>query len=637
MPKQETNLQAAQYLHEMPFGPRLLDDGGAEFRLFAPSAKSVDLCLYTDKKETIKPMEKAGHGWYKLTETGARPGNRYHFVIDNDLRVPDPASRFQPEDVHGPSEIIDPRTFRWDDNGWKGRPWREAIIYEMHLGTFSQDGTYEGLAEKLDYLQDLGITAIEIMPLSDFPGTFGWGYDGVLPYAPDGIYGRPEDLKYLINEAHKRGLMVYLDVVYNHFGPEGNYLYVYAKSFFSAKHHTPWGNGVNYDDDQNEVVRQFVINNVLYWLEEFRFDGLRFDAVDTICDDSKKHILNEIAENVRTRFKGEREIHLILENGDNNANLLDAGMGDYEDRFNAQWNDDIHHAMHVLATGENSGYYEDYDDEASMSSAIEHLGRCLAEGFAYQGEKSPFRDGKLRGSNSKVVAPGGFIGFIQNHDQIGNRALGERITHIADTESVSAMVAILLLNPAPPMIFMGDEWAASTPFVWFADFGDELAKSVREGRLKEFGKFADFKDPERRKLIPDPCSKNTFFNCKLNWEEIREPEHEEWLEYYKQLIVLRKRAIVPIIDSIVIEDRSWKITEEGLLEVRWPLENGHELKLLANLSDTGATSPVFTASEFDEENVLFQIPQNATADIALGTVPPWTVIWLLGPKTESFE
>jgi malto-oligosyltrehalose trehalohydrolase len=633
MPKHETNLQASQHLHEMPFGPRLLDNGGAEFRLFAPSAKTVDLCLYLKDGESISAMKKEEDGWYRLTVETARPGDKYHFVIDNDLRVPDPASRFQPEDVHGPSEIIDPRAFRWQDESWKGRPWREAIIYEMHLGTFSAEGTYEGLAEKLDYLRDLGVTAIEIMPLSDFPGAFGWGYDGVLPYAPDSIYGRPEDLKSLINEAHKRGLMVYLDVVYNHFGPEGNYLYVYAKSFFSAKHHTPWGNGINYDDVHNEVVRSFVINNVLYWLDEFRFDGLRFDAVDTICDDSQKHILHEIAETVRTRFKGEREIHLILENGDNKAELLDAGIPGFDNRFNAQWNDDIHHAMHVLATGETSGYYEDYDDEASVASAIEHLGRCLAEGFAYQGEKSPFRDGKLRGTASKEVAPGAFIGFIQNHDQIGNRALGERITHLSDTESVSAMVAMLLLNPAPPMLFMGEEWAASTPFVWFADFGDDLADKVREGRLKEFGKFADFKDPNKRNLIPDPCSQKTFYQCKLNWDEISEPEHQEWLEYYKRLIALRKSTIIPIIDKIDLTRRRWTITEEGLLEVRWPLTSGEELKLLANLSDTGATSPVFSASEFDEENVVFQMPLGASLEIALGTVPPWTVIWLLAaPK-----
>jgi len=637
MPKQDSNLTAstAQHLHEMPFGPRLLDEGGAEFRLFAPTAKTVDLCLYLKDNESITAMKPAEEGWFKLTVPEARPGHRYHFVIDGGLRVPDPASRFQPEDVHGPSEIIDPKQFRWEDDSWKGRPWSEAIIYEMHLGTFSPEGTYEGLGAKLDHLQELGITAIEILPLSDFPGKFGWGYDGVLPYAPDSIYGRPEDLKYLINEAHKRGLMVYLDVVYNHFGPEGNYLYVYAKSFFSKRHHTPWGNGINFDEKQSDVVRQFVVNNVLFWLEEYRFDGLRFDAVDTILDDSKKHILNEIAENVRTRYKGEREIHLILENGDNTAKLLDGGQGDYEDRFNAQWNDDIHHAMHVLATGETSGYYEDYADEMSHASAIEHLGKCLAEGFAYQGEKSAFRDGKLRGTDSKNTPSGAFISFIQNHDQIGNRALGERITALAGIDEVSAMIAIFLLAPSPPMLFMGEEWGASTPFVWFADFGDDLADKVREGRLKEFGKFADFKNPERRKLIPDPCSMETFYKCKLNWDELWQPEHREWLEFYRRLIALRKHAIVPIIDKIDTARSRWTITEEGLLEVRWPLETGEELKLLANLSDTGATSPIFSASEFDETNIVYQMPHNATAEIALGTVPPWTVIWLLGTENDE--
>ncbi|MDZ4835039.1 MAG: malto-oligosyltrehalose trehalohydrolase [Candidatus Melainabacteria bacterium] len=636
MRQHEANLETSQHVHEMPFGPRLLENGGYEFRLFAPSAKSVDLCLYLNEGESIIPMTDDGNGWYKLTANNARAGQRYHFVIDGEMRVPDPASRFQPEDVHGPSELIDPSQFRWEDEDWRGRPWNEAIIYELHVGTFSPDGTYEGIQQKLDYLTELGVTAIELLPLSDFPGNFGWGYDGVLSYAPESAYGRPENLKYLINECHKRGMMVYLDVVYNHFGPDGNYLHVYAKTFFSAKHHTPWGNGINYDDKRSEVVRDFVVNNVLYWLEEFRFDGLRFDAVDTISDDSKVHILNEIAESVRTRFKGEREIHLILENGDNRAELLDGGQGEYTDRFNAQWNDDIHHAMHVLATGENSGYYEDYSDEFSQASAIEHLGRTLVEGFAYQGEKSAFRDGKLRGTPSKSTPSGGFISFIQNHDQIGNRALGERITKIADLDAVSAMVAILLLAPSPPMLFMGEEWGADTPFVWFADFKGDLATSVREGRMREFGKFADFKDPNRRKLIPDPCSLETFYKCKLNWEELRESQHEEWFEFYKRLIALRKLSIVPLLDQIDVAEKSWTITEEGLLDCRWSVANGQELKLLANPSDTGATSPVYKASEFYEENVLFQIPQNATADIALGTVPPWTVVWLLSQKDEQY-
>ncbi len=633
MPR-EAKLEVHQYVHEMPFGPRLLDEGGVEFRLFAPDARSVDLLLYTGKNEEKISMPQAGKGWYRLAVTHARPGHKYHFVIDGDLKVPDPASRYQPEDVHGPSEIIDAVAFNWDVTGFKGRPWKEAIIYELHLGTFSPEGTYEGLAERLDHLKDLGITAIELLPLSDFPGRFGWGYDGVLSFAPDSSYGRPEDLKYLINEAHKRGLMVYHDVVYNHFGPEGNYLHVYAKSFFNSKHQTPWGSAVNYDSDHSDVVRQFVVDNVLYWLTEYQFDGLRFDAVDTICDDSQKHILYDIAEAVRTAFQGEREIHLILENGDNNAALLD-GKGDLPDRFNAQWNDDIHHAMHVLATGENSGYYEDYSDESSNASAIEHLGRCLAEGFAYQGEKSAFRDGKLRGTSGKHLPPGGFIAFVQNHDQIGNRALGERITQLAEPEAVLAMLSIVLLSPSPPMLFQGEEWAASTPFVWFADFKGDLAASVRAGRLKEFGKFADFKDPRKQKLIPDPCSDETFQKCKLDWDDLNQAEHQEWLDFCKRLIALRKNAIVPIIDSIEPEGRSWTITEEGLLEVRWPLATGHELKLLANLSDQGATSPIFSKSQFDEANILFQTPFNVCSEIALGTVPPWAVLWLLSADSDE--
>lgn len=624
-----------QRFHDMPFGAKLLDEGGAEFRLWAPEAKTVDLCIFKNGKEELTAMKDTGDKWFKVTVADAKAGTRYYYVIDGGQKVPDPASRFQPEDVHGPSEIIDPKKFRWSDEDWKGLPWSEAVLYELHTGTFSPTGTYDGLTEHIGHFEDLGVNAVELMPLSDFPGKFGWGYDGVLPYAPENAYGHPDDLKNFINEAHKRGIMVFLDVVYNHFGPDGNYLHCYAKSFFSPKHNTPWGNGINYDDKDCENVRQFMIHNVLYWLEEFRFDGLRFDAVDTICDTSKKHILNEIAQAVRDKFGDSRHIHLVLENGDNNSQLLAGVSKSGSDRFTAQWNDDIHHALHVLATGESTGYYADYTEDYSMASAIEHLGRCLIEGFAYQGDKSNYREGITRGTPSKQLPPGAFINFLQNHDQIGNRALGERLQHLVnDEEAMLALTSILLLAPSPPMLFMGEEWNASTPFVWFANFEGDLANAVREGRLKEFSRFADFQDPARRKLIPDPCSVETFRKCKLDWDEMASDEHRIWYEFYKRLIALRKSAIVPLIDQIDVELKSWTITEEGLLECRWPIFTGGELKLLANLSDTGATPPIFTESEFDEENILYQSTPEIATEIALGTVPPWAVIWLLSSQSD---
>lgn len=628
------------FLHEMPFGPVLHDDGSAEFRLWAPEAERVDLCIYRKGNEERNPMSKDESNWYKLKVPDARSGTRYHFVINNGLKVPDPASRYQPEDVHGPSELIDPKKFRWNDDDWIGIPWHETIVYELNTGTFSPQGTFDGLTDLLDHFDNLGVNTVELMPLFDFPGRFGWGYDGVLPFAPDSSYGTPDDLKHFINEAHKRGIMVFLDVVYNHFGPEGNYLHVYAKSFFSPKHQTPWGDGINYDDVNCEVVRQFVVNNALYWLHEYRFDGLRFDAVDTIQDSSPKHILREISEAIHRTFGKSRHIHLILENYDNTAERL-TGRSTRDntttDRFTAQWNDDIHHSLHVLATGETSGYYADFCEEHSSASAIEHLGRCLTEGFTYQGEKSHYRDGITRGAASKHLPATSFLSFIQNHDQIGNRALGGRITHLADAEVVQALISIILLSPAPPMLFMGEEWAASTPFVWFANFEGDLAESVRKGRLKEFSRFDDFKDERKLKLIPDPCSRETFEKCKLKWGELNEDEHRQWYELYKRLIALRKTSIIPLIEDIDLDGRSWTITEEGLLDVRWPLMSGGELKLLSNLSDQGATTPLFTESEFDEENILYQSQPELTTEIALGTVPPWAVIWLLTSETTSID
>lgn len=652
--KTSTNLaveSGMHHIHEMPFGPVFAVDGKVEFRLWAPTAKKVELLLYDgDKKPQL--MKGTADGWHKLELSQIKPDSKYHFIIDGDLKVPDPASRYQPEDVHGPSQLVDPRKYRWQETDWRGRPWEEAVIYELHVGTYTREGTFEALIGKLDHLEELGITAIELMPVSDFPGKFNWGYDGVLPFAPDASYGTPDDLKAFIDAAHQRGIMVFLDVVYNHFGPEGNYLYVYAKKFFNAQRKTPWGEAINYELDGKELVRSYVVNNVLYWLTEFQFDGLRFDAVDTIVDSSNPHILEEIASAVRTGPGLDRHVHLILESVANDSDLLwvepkktvDSNQKTIDyidedtesinlDKYDAQWNDDMHHAMHVLVTGESSGYYRDYTQDDSGVSALEHLGRCLAEGFAYQGEQSVNRGG-MRGKPSKHVPTTAFVNFLQNHDQVGNRAMGDRITDVAEPDAILSMAAVYILAPSIPMVFAGEEWAASTTAPWFADFGTDLAKSVREGRLKEFSTFDDFKDPHKLKQIPDPCSEKTFLASKLDWDELSDELRREWFEYYRRLIALRKLAIVPLINKIKLEERSWRILDEGLLLVKWPLEGeeARELALLANLTDQGAPSPVFLASEFDEHNILFQTPQSAANEMALGTVPPWTVVWLL---TES--
>lgn len=620
-----------RHIHEMPFGPRLLGEKGAEFRLYAPEIPSVTLHLNPHRqagdRESSLVMQKDGDGWHRAVDEQCRPGTDYCFELPGGLRVPDPASRYQSEDVHGPSRLLDPGRFPWTDSHFRGRPWEETVIYELHTGTFSHDGSFQGVMEHLDHLESLGITAIELMPLADFPGRFNWGYDGVLPYAPDSSYGTPDELKDLINQAHMRDIMVFLDVVYNHFGPEGNYLHVYANSFFSKTHQTPWGSGINYDGEGSEIVRQFVVHNVLYWLEEFRFDGLRFDAVDTIADDSKTHILEEIALAVRNGPGKDRHIHLILENVSNNSDLL--RNNGKQSGYTAQWSDDIHHSCHVLLTGECTGYYRDFGQEISGRSALEHLGRSLCDGFSFQGEHSTYWGDKPRGKKSADLPPTSFISFLQNHDQTGNRALGDRIATLTDEDSLRAAVAIMLLAPSVPMLFMGEEWGSRTPFCWFADFGQDLAESVRQGRLNEFARFEDFEDPERRKLIPDPVSEKTFLASRLDWDDLLDPHHRQWLEYYRQLVALRQSAIVPVLKDIDSELASFEILEEGPLFVRWPLRGGGELSLFANMTDQGNPSPIFSESQFDEESILFQSRPGIAGEIALGTVPPWAVIWLL--------
>jgi maltooligosyltrehalose trehalohydrolase len=495
----------------MPFGAEVLPQGGVRFRLWAPGAKKVELGVAT----RLTTVQSRGDGWYEHIDPQAGPGTLYQYRIDGGLVVPDPASRFQPRDVNGPSEVIAPHAYRWGDHAWASRPWNEAVIYELHVGTFTPEGTYAGAARKLNTLKDLGITAIELMPLSDFAGRRNWGYDGVLPYAPDSAYGRPEELKGLIAAAHAAGLMVLLDVVYNHFGPEGNYLPRYAPQFFTDRHRTPWGAAIDFT---NEVVRQYFVHNALYWLEEYRFDGLRFDAVHAIIDDSPRHILEELCASVPAGK------HLVLENDANQARFIGPG------RYTAQWNDDSHHAYHVLATGESDGYYIAYAD-----SPAQHLARCLAEGFAYQGEVSPFTR-KPRGEPSAHLPPSCFVDFLQNHDQVGNRAYGERLVTLAGERELKALTAIQLLAPSPPLLFMGEEWGCRQPFLFFCDFEGELGEAVRKGRREEFSRFAGFSA-----AVPDPLADSTFRQCVLDWGK----RDASWLSHYKKLLQLRARAIAP--------------------------------------------------------------------------------------------
>ncbi len=602
--------------HEIPFGAQCREDGTVRFKLWAPKANKVDLCL--DANVRI-PMLAEDGGWFGLTTNAAAMGSRYQYAI-NDLKVPDPGSRFQPEDVHGPSEVIDPASFDWRDSSWRGRPWEEAVIYELHVGTFSSEGTFAGVESKLNYLAEIGISAIELMPLSDFYGKRNWGYDGVLPYAPDSAYGRPEDLKRLIQAAHAKGLMVILDVVYNHFGPDGNYLNAYSPQFFTERHQTPWGAGINFDGAQSRVVRDFFIHNALYWLEEYHFDGLRFDAIHAIMDDSMPDILEELAETVRSSFGRDRHVHLILENGDNEEHYLRASGDVFADiqrgsGYDAQWNDDIHHALHVLITGEMDGYYSDYKREP-----VYYLGRCLTEGFAYQGEFSEHQ--KIsRGEPSAHLSPLRFVNFLQNHDQIGNRAMGERIGELASDDALRAAVAILLLAPSPPLLFMGEEFKADTPFLFFCDFSGDLAKAVTDGRRSEFASFAKFSLPEMQSQIPDPNSEETFQRSKLNWESLNKENHLNWLNFYRELLLIRSRSIVPHLKQAQGNSGSFDVVGTNTLRVTWTLKGG-PLHLIANL---GSKSSV-EVSRPGGEILYSNGPDVSSADINL---QPWQVAWFL--------
>lgn len=547
--------------HELPFGAEPID-GGVRFRLWAPRAASVVLRL---EDATDLAMIAEGGGWYGLTTAAAAVGSRYRFVVDG-MAVPDPASRHQAEDVHGASEVVDPRAYEWRDAAWRGRPWEQILLYEVHTGTFSERGDFAGVARHLDHLVELGITAVELMPIADFPGRRNWGYDGVLLFAPDAQYGRPDCLKRLVDDCHARGLAAFLDVVYNHFGPEGNYLHVYAPQFFTTRHSTPWGAAIDFSVPE---VRRFFVENALYWLEEYHFDGLRLDAVHAIRDDSPRHILIEIAEAVHRRFSGERQVHLVLENDANEANLL------RPDLFTAQWSDDIHHALRVLTSGQVGGYYGDYADRP-----VERLGRALAEGFAYQGEMSAYR-GAPRGEPSAHLPATRFVSFIQNHDQVGNDAFGTRLARQAPPEAVGIAAAIMILSPEIPLLFMGEEWGAEQPFPFVCDFGVDLADKVREGRRREFAKFPEFADPAARARIPDPCAAETFASAVLDWKMRERQPHARWLDRYKRLLALRRREIVPRLAGMKDAGR-WRLLGERALEVGWRLGDGSALRLLVN-------------------------------------------------------
>jgi malto-oligosyltrehalose trehalohydrolase len=572
-------------------------EGAVEFSLWAPASQRVDLVI----DDRSHAMRRGEGGWFDLTIPGMAAGSLYRFRIDGKTDVPDPASRFQPQDIPGPSELIDHAAYDWRAKDWRGRPWNETILIETHVGTFTQEGTYRAMIDRLDDLVATGFTALELMPLADFPGVRNWGYDGVLWYAPDAAYGRPEDLKALIDEAHLRGLMVFLDVVYNHFGPEGNYLGLYAPDAFTDEQ-TPWGSAIDYG---RREMRDFAVENAVSWLRDYRFDGLRLDAVHAIVARGEPPILEELSRAVGelARSTG-RHVHLVLENDDNQATLLDPVPDPAAGRYRAQWNDDYHHAWHVLLSGEDKGYYADYAPDPAQ-----HLARALASGFAYQGEPSPHRDGARRGESSDRLAAAAFVNFIQNHDQIGNRALGERLDALVPFEAVNAALQILLLSPSIPMLFMGEDWASSAPFPFFCDFHGDLAEAVRAGRRKEFAAaYARYGDD-----VPDPLDVATFEMAKLDWSERNQDQHAARLDLVTRLLARRKDVIVPRINGTNAGKAAAQ--SSGLLTAVWTLGDRSKLSLAANLAASSCPAPYGAAPIIWGEEVT--------------SLKPWQVVWRL--------
>ncbi len=559
--------------HLMPFGATLQPGKGVVFRFWAPARERVDLELLRGDSaaalqlvETI-PMRNLGQGWHEAFAAGAGAGQLYRFRIDPGLAVPDPASRFNPFGVHGPSEVVDPRAYPWRHSRWRGRRWEEAVLYELHPGCFTAEGSFAAAAERFAELARLGVTGVELMPVAAFPGTRNWGYDGVLPYAPAACYGRPEELKRLVDTAHAHGLMVLLDVVYNHFGPDGNYLGSYAPQFFDESRHTPWGAAIDFDGPSSGPVRDFFVHNALYWVEEYGFDGLRLDAVHAIEDRSSPDLVESIAQALRDGPGAARAVHLVLENDRNEVRYLerhvDGRRGLQPRHATAQWNDDFHHVLHLLLTGETDGYYADYADEP-----VAKLGRALAEGFVFQGEASAFRGGERRGAPSAHLPPAAFVSCLQTHDQVGNRAFGERLDAIADGGLMPAAIACLLLGPQVPMLFMGEEYAASTPFLFFCDFEGGLAEAVREGRRDEFGRFAAFRDPAARATIADPNALSTFEASRLRWDERELSPHRERLALVQRLLAARHALIRRF--GVVEHGGKWVVVGDAL-SVRWAL------------------------------------------------------------------
>jgi len=509
----------------LDLGATLLPDGTVYFRVWAPRALQVSVVL-PHRGGNPLPLAAEGNGYFSGVVAGIAEDERYLYLLDREIARPDPASRFQPEGVHGPSRVVAANRFVWRDNGWKGMPLAEYIIYELHVGTFTPQGTFDGAISRLDHLCELGITAIELMPVAQFPGERNWGYDGTYPFAPQNSYGGPDGLQRLVDACHRRGLAVVLDVVYNHLGPEGNYLHSFGP-YFTDRYRTPWGDAVNFDGPDSDPVRHYFIANALYWLTEYRIDALRLDAIHGIYDFIARHILCELAEAVHRQGEAlGRQVHVIAESDLNDVRVINPpDSGGYG--LDAQWNDDFHHALWALLTGERAGYYGDF-------GRFSDLVKAFREGFVYSGGYSTYRR-RRHGSSSADIPAGRLVVFSQNHDQVGNRLRGERPGEQLTVQQLKLAAATTLLSPFLPLLFMGEEYGESAPFPYFVSHGDaELVEAVRRGRLEEFAGFVHQGSP------PDPQAEATFLSAKVDLEQRRRGDHRALFDFYRELIRLRR-------------------------------------------------------------------------------------------------
>lgn len=569
----ESDRQAAK--SDFGLGATYLGNGRCQFLVWAPLPQRVELVV-ASPEERVLPMERDERGYWRCTVDGVEPGDTYRYRLDGARQRPDPASRFQPEGVHGPSQVIARDTFAWEDHAWPGVTLDDFIIYELHVGTFTSEGTFDAIIPHLDDLKGLGVTAVELMPVAQFPGSRNWGYDGVYPFAVQDTYGGPGGLKRLVNACHTRGLAAVLDVVYNHLGPEGNYLGEYGP-YFTDRYHTPWGLSFNLDGPHSDEVRCFFIENALYWLTEFHFDALRLDAVDWIRDISARTFLEELAFTLHEQAERlGRRFYLTVEDDLNDPRvILPQNLGGYG--LDAQWNDDFHHVVHVLLTGERTGYYQDYSD-------IEQLAKAFRDGFVYTGEYSRYRKHR-RGALPLLNSARQFVVFAQNHDQVGNRSQGERLSQLVSFDGLKLAAGVVLLSPYVPLLFMGEEYGEVAPFHYFISHSDkQLEEAVQQGRAEEYELRQGAGQP------PDPCDENTFLRSKIDHHLRHHGHHQVLLSFYQELIRLRKS--LPALASLSKENIEVIGFEKArvLYARRW--SDGGQVFMISNFGDSGVSVAV---------------------------------------------